>query len=304
MFRHPPSIQGLRRDRGSRSVILRGGLSRASGTLWGMSNSSERRTALITGASAGIGKAIAEVFADQGFDLVLTARRIDRLHEVARGISSAHGVKAHVIAADLADPAAPATLVREITEAGLQIDVLVNNAGYGLVGSFLDSTWKQHADFLQVMVVAVADLTHRLLPGMIARKYGRIINVASVAGMVPPTAGHTLYGAAKALMIRFSQSLAGEVRQHGVHVTALCPGFTYSEFHDVNGMRERVSRLPKLLWLDADSVARLGYDAVMRGQAVAVTGWIYRSMVWFGRHAPEWLVRRLMRSQARNFRKT
>src|SRR5205085_424334 len=121
----------------------------------------------------------------------------------------------------------------EIDRRRLQVDALVNNAGYGVPGSYTRVAWDTHATFLNVLVVSVAHLTHHFLPGMLERKFGRIVNVASLAGLVPAPAGHTLYAASKAFLIRFSEALSHESRERGVHVTALCPGFTYSEFHDV-----------------------------------------------------------------------
>ena len=152
---------------------------------------------------------------------------------------------------------------------------------------------------VQVMVMAVAELTHRLLPGMIARRYGRIINVASVAGLVPQSAGHTLYGASKSLVIKFSQSIALEGMPHNVYTTALCPGFTYSEFHDVNGMRAQVSRLPSWMWMDAGTVARQGFDAVMAGRIICVNGRVNRAMVFLARHMPQWLVMAVVKRVSR-----
>ena len=269
-----------------------------------MVDSPVSRTALITGASAGIGTSFAHVFAEKGFDLVLTARRADRLGDLARTISATYGRRVHVVAADLADPAAPALIEREVAASGIAIDALVNNAGYGLPGNFLDCTWNEHRDFVQVMVTAIADLTHRFLPGMIARRYGRVINVASLAGLVPATAGHTLYAATKSLQIMFSQSLALEVMSHNVHVTALCPGFTHTEFHDVNGMRDQVSQLPWYMWMDADTVARQGYDAVMRGDLVYVNGRVNRFIAFITRVTPQWFILRVVKRVARKFRRT
>ncbi len=260
-------------------------------------------TALVTGASAGLGTAFAKVFAAHGFDLVLTARRADRLEEVAGALRAAHGRAVHVVPADLADPGSPARIVEEVNRRGLTIDALVNNAGYGLPGGFLSATWEQHRDFLQVMVMAVAELCHRLAPGMTARRRGWIVNVASLAGLVPGTAGHTLYGAAKSLVVRFSQSLALELRPYGVHVTGLCPGFTHTEFHDANGMRGVVNRLPSWLWMDADTVARQGFDAVMRGDILYVNGRTNRAIALLSRYTPEWLVNGVARASARRFRR-
>lgn len=262
-----------------------------------------RRTALITGASAGIGLSFARVFAEHGFDLVLTARREDRLRTIAADLAQQYGVSVRTIVADLADPGAPKRIVGELTEAGVAIDALVNNAGYGLPGRYADTTWDDQARFIQVMMTACAELAHRVVPGMIARKYGRLINVASFAGLVPGSPGHTLYGASKAFLIKFSQSLGLETRRHNVHVTALCPGFTYSEFHDVNNTREMVSQMPRWMWLDADTVAREGYDAVMRGRFVHVTGRVYRTMLFFVRHLPESWVLRATLNQSRKFRR-
>jgi uncharacterized protein len=263
----------------------------------------DSKTALITGASAGIGAALARVFAANGFDLVLTARRADRLEALAQEISKAHGRAVRVIAADLADPAAPGRIFDEVTGAGITVDALVNNAGYGLPGGLLQSSWEQHRDFIQVMVTAIAELCYRFAPGMVERQRGWIINVGSVAGLVPGSAGHTLYGAVKSLVIKFSQSLALELQPRGVHVTALCPGFTYSEFHDVNRMRQQVSQLPSWMWMDADTVARQGYAAVMRGDIVHVNGAWNKTMVLLVRYMPDWLVNGVLKKFARKFRR-
>jgi len=265
---------------------------------------SPRRTALVTGASAGIGLAFAQVFAERGFDLVVTARRGDRLEALAGELAAQHGTRTKVVVADLADPAAPARIVADIEAAGITIDALVNNAGYGVPGSYRSTRWEQQRDFIQVMVTAVAELTHRLLPGMLSRGYGRIVNVASLAGLVPSPAGHTLYGASKALLIKFSQALAQEVGPHGVHVTAVCPGFTYSEFHDVTGTRDRVGRLPSFLWMDARSVALQGYDAVEAGRPIVVTGRVNRVIAALAKYVPEPIAMLAVRSNSGRFRKS
>ena len=153
------------------------------------------------------------------------------------------------------------------------------------------------------MVTAVADLCYRFAPAMIERRRGWIINVASLAGLVPGSAGHTLYGAVKSLVIRFSQSLALELLPANVHVTALCPGFTYSEFHDVNGMRAQVSQMPKFMWMDADTVAQQAFDAVMRGDIVYVNGWWNRTMAVLVRYTPEWIINLALKRFAKKFRR-
>jgi len=261
-----------------------------------------RRTALVTGASAGIGLALAREFAAHGFDLVLVARREERLRALSRELGERFRVDARVLVADLGDPAAPARIFDTCRADGRQVDALVNNAGYGIKGRFLDTTWEQHARFIQVMMTAVAEITYRFLPDMIERHYGRIINVASLAGLAPSTAGHTLYAASKAFVIKFSQSVGFEARRHNVHVTALCPGFTYTEFHDVNATRERVKELPGWMWMDAESVARDGYKAVMRGDLIRVPGRLNRVLALAARLSPQSLVTSVVRRQGRKWR--
>jgi short-subunit dehydrogenase len=260
-------------------------------------------TALITGASSGIGEAFADVFAAEGYDLVITARREDRLRAVADRIERQHGRRVQVVVTDLARRDAAGRLFDDLAGRGIAVDALVNNAGYGVPGAYLASPWTRHDEFLQVMVTAVAELTHRFLPGMVDRGFGRIINVASLAGLTPPPAGHTLYAASKAFLIKFSEALSHEVIGHGVHVTAVCPGFTLSEFHDVTGTRDKMNRLPTWIWLDAPTVARQGFDAVSRGTPVYVNGRINRTIATLVRILPESLVRNAGRRFGRAYRK-
>ena len=262
------------------------------------------RTVLITGGSSGIGEAFADVFAAEGFDLVLAARREDRLQAVAARIERQYGRRVHVIVSDLAQPDASRWLCDTIAARGLTIDALVNNAGYGIPGVYVAAPWEKQEALLQVMVVALAELTHRLLPGMIERGYGRIINVASLAGLVPAPAGHTLYAASKSFVIKFSESLANEVARHGVHVTALCPGFTVSEFHDVTGTRATVKQLPSWLWMDAPAVAREGFAAATAGTPVHVTGRINRTIALLSRLLPPSVLKAIGRRTAGKYRKT
>jgi short-subunit dehydrogenase len=186
----------------------------------------ERRLALVTGASAGIGAAFVRIFASRGYDLMLTARRADRLAALAEEIRLRHGVETLTLAADLAEAETPGRILDHLTAHGRGVDALVNNAGYGLSGTYAETGWAEQAAFLQVMVTAPCELAHRVLPGMQARGFGRIVNVASLAGLIPGAAGHTLYAASKAFLVKASQSLHLEAAAPGVHVTALCPGFT------------------------------------------------------------------------------
>jgi short-subunit dehydrogenase len=257
------------------------------------------KRALVTGASAGIGAEFARQLAASGHSLVLIARRADRLAALAEELKTAHSVQIDCITADLAQPHAVATLCDELRRRNLQIDVLINNAGYGVPGNLLAQRWQVHADFIQVLLTVPVELCWRLLPGMRERGYGRIVNVASLAGHLPPPAGHTLYAAVKSALIRFSQALALENRGTGVHVCALCPGFTYSEFHDVNGTRKLVSQMPKWMWTTADVVVREGIKAVERGDSVHTTARGARFMRGVFNWLPTKLGERLM---ARNSR--
>lgn len=266
------------------------------------SNRQTPRWALVTGASAGIGAAFARELAARGVSLVLTARRGDRLDVLASELKTRHDIRVECIVADLADPAAPQMLFNEIQQRGIAIDILVNNAGYGVSGHYPTQPWTTHADFIQVMMTAPCHLAYLLLAGMQQRGFGRIINVASLAGLVPGSAGHTLYAASKAFLIKFSQSLALENATSGVHVCAVCPGFTYSEFHDVTGTRGIVSKMPKWMWLSAEEVACQGVDAVERGDIVYVTGRVNRAIKTLMKLLPDRMALRIVQKRSKDFR--
>jgi hypothetical protein len=261
------------------------------------------RTALITGASAGIGKAFAEVFAAKGWNVVLTARRLERLEALAGELSGKHKIRATPIAGDLAQPDGVKRLIEAVSDQRLTIDGLVNNAGYGVPGYYARTKWEDQEAFLRVMVIAPCELAHVLLTPMIQRRFGRIVNVASLAGLTPGSAGHTLYSAAKAFMVKFSQSLLLENRDANVLTTALCPGFTYSEFHDVTGTRAQVSRFGKPWWSTAEEVAEAGYDGVMRGRAVVVTGRRAKQVAALMKVLPDSLALGMVNNQSKKYRK-
>ncbi len=232
-----------------------------------------RRLCLITGASAGIGAAFARIYASHGYDVALTARRTDRLERLAEEVSLRSGVETLTITADLAETGAADHILAELEANGRQVDALVNNAGYGLPGAYAATAWRDQQALLRVLVEAPAELAHKVLPGMIERRFGRILNVSSMAAYAAGTPTATLYGPTKALMLRFSQSLHLEAHGTGVHVSALCPGFTYSEFHDVSGTRDQLaSRTPRWLWMGADEVAAAGYEAAEANRPVCIPG--------------------------------
>ncbi|HJP98150.1 MAG TPA: SDR family oxidoreductase [Rhodanobacteraceae bacterium] len=259
------------------------------------------RRALVTGASAGVGAEFARQLAARGCDLVITARRGELLQALASELHARHGVDVQTIADDLADRAAPARIVAAATR-DRPIDILVNNAGYGVPGRYDRVDWDTHARFMQVLVDAPLQLCHLLLPAMRERGYGRIVNVASLAGLVPATPGNTLYGPAKAFLVRVSQAIAMENRAHGIHVCALCPGFTHSEFHDVSQARGLVSKLPGWMWSDAGDVVRAGLDAVERGRVVYVPGRVNRAIKLLMDLLPDRVALALVARRAKDFR--
>jgi hypothetical protein len=264
----------------------------------------DRRLALVTGASAGIGAAFARALASHGYDVALTARRTERLEKLGEEISLRYGVEILSVAADLSEPEAPGQILDFLTAHGRTVDALVNNAGYGLTGAYGETRWEDQRAMIQVMMTAPAELAHRVLPGMIHRGFGRIVNVASLAGLIPPAAGHTLYGATKAFLVRFSQCLHLEAQPHGVHVSALCPGYTYSEFHDVNGTRAQITAAtPPWLWLGADEVAAAGYEAVEANRPICVPGAPNKAIAAVAKLIPDEWALALVASQGWRFRK-
>jgi short-subunit dehydrogenase len=230
-----------------------------------------QRTALVTGASAGIGAAFARHLASEGYALLLVARRVDRLEELAGELNAKYGVRCNVFAADLNDPAAPAEIMEYAQAQGIAVDVLINNAGLSGKTAFADTPWPKLAAEIQLMITALTELCHRVLPGMQERGWGRIINLSSLAAFSPPGAS-LLYTGIKGYVLSVSQSLDMELKPQGIHVTALCPGFTRSEFHDTMGTRDAANKLPDMLWQEADDVVREGWAAVMKGKPVCVPG--------------------------------
>lgn len=251
-----------------------------------MTASLSGRTALITGASAGIGEAFARLLAAEGASLLLVARREERLRSLANELEQAHGIRAEVCAVDLAQPEAAAEIVAATERMRLDIDILVNNAGFAATKSFLSSDWSELQAEMQVMMVAVTELMYRFAPRMKERGFGRIINLASLAAFAP-TAPSMLYTGIKAFVLNVSEAVDMELKPHGVYVTALCPGFTWSEFHDVQGTRDLTDKLPGFMWQDAGTVARAGFDAVMAGRPVCVPGTVNKTLAFTSRLLPE-----------------
>ena len=267
------------------------------------SQGNDKPICLVTGASAGIGAAIAREYAARGWDLALCARREAPMVALATELKKEFGTTSHIFELDLFDLTATDDLIVRMSAKGLHISGLVNNAGYGHPGMYLDSSWEDHAKFIQLMMTAPCELAHKLSPAMVENGFGRIINVASLAGHMPGSKGHTLYAAVKSFLIKFSQSLNMEFDGSGVHVSALCPGFTYTEFHDVNGTREALNKLPDYMMMDADECAAQGVEACERNRAVFVPGGVNKTIATLGKVLPNNIAQSLMAKNSEKFRK-
>lgn len=254
------------------------------------------RGALVTGASAGIGRAFAQMLAAERHDLLLVARREDRLNELAADLREAFGVRCEVLAADLTDPASPARIASYAQAQGFDVDILINNAGMSGNGAFAETPWPTLAAEIQVMVTAVTELAHLLVPGMKQRGWGRVVNVSSLAALAPPGES-LLYSGIKSYVLLMSQALDMELRPHGITVTALCPGFVRSEFHDVMGTREEASRLPRMLWMEPDEVVVEAWSAVNAGKPICVPGAVNKVFAAAVGHLPRAVQYRLGRDR-------
>lgn len=251
-----------------------------------MSEELKRDVALITGASSGIGLAFAEEYAKRRADLILVARREAVLEEIAVCLRSEYGIKVTVLPCDLSDPLAPNQLFDKILAQRTEVTILVNNAGYGVPGSLCESDWLRHRDTIQVMAAAPVHLCHLFAPSMQKNGRGHIINVSSLAALLPPHAGGTLYYPVKSFLCQFSIAFRAEMRPSQVNVTAICPGFTNTAFQDAaGGTVEKVS-LPKWMWADPGYVARSGINAVEMNKAVCVPGLINKLIAVFFKILP------------------
>ncbi len=250
-----------------------------------------RETALVTGASAGIGLELAQRFASNGFDLIVVARRASELEALAERCRSRYDVDVHVLPMDLLVADAPAKLVQQLADAGLQVDVLVNNAGLMDMGHFASISLEHHQRLMQLNIVVLTELTHRLLPGMLARGRGRILNVASTSSF-QPVPSMALYAASKAFVLSLSESLSEELVGTGVTVTALCPGVTKTEMYErAQDDYSAAQSIPDLFLSDVEDVAREGFEACMDGRVVVVPGRTNQWLASVTQLSPRWLVR-------------
>jgi short-subunit dehydrogenase len=252
-------------------------------------------TALVTGASAGLGAAFVRRLARDRFDVVLVARDQARLDAVAKELA-AYGVATEVLPADLATEGGMAAVEERLSRADAPVDLLVNNAGFGHRGRFLDVGVDDELTMVTVHVDAVLRLTSAAVRGMVARGRGGVVNVASVAAFFP----RGTYGASKAWVVSFSEAIRQDLTGSGVRVMALCPGFTHTEFHDRAGMD--MSAIPASMWLDADEVVDAALRDLRAGKAVSVPGWRWKAIVAGGRLVPRSLAGRVASRRGRSFK--
>jgi short-subunit dehydrogenase len=250
----------------------------------------DRNTALVTGASAGIGEAFATQLAARGNNVVLVARDRSRLETLAAQLTARHGIAAEVLVADLTDAEQLALVEARLSERDRPVDVIVNNAGFGTNGHFAELDLDTEAREIGLNVVALVRLTHAALAPMLERRRGGVLNVSSLAGG-QPTPGNATYGATKAFVTSFTQSLHEEVRGSGVHVTVVCPGFTRTEFQANAGFDS--SKVPGFLWQSAEEVAAGALTALDRDRAVYVPGTLNRVTGAVSGVLPDSLTRRI-----------
>ena len=255
------------------------------------------RTALITGASSGMGRDYARELASRGVSLVLVARRAEPLEQLAQELRGRFSVAIHVMPTDLANEAARQSLHDELRTAGIKIDLLINNAGFGLFGPFAHSEWRRVHQLLDVDIAALTHLTHLFLPPMIERHWGRILLVASTAAF-QPTPGYAVYAAAKSYVLSFGGAINQELRGTGVSCTTICPGVTETPFFDVAGQKETFYQ--RMTKMKSDVVVHQAIDALLDRRGTVVAGWFNSTIALSTRFAPRSMViniaERLMRN--------
>ena len=249
----------------------------------------EATTALITGASSGIGEAIARELASRGHGVTLVARREERLRELADELSSAHGVRAEVLGADLRRAEERDRVAARIDELGLVVEVLVNNAGFGGSGKVAKSDRAHLVDMVRINCEALLDLQARHLPAMVERGRGAVINIASTAAF-QPIPGTATYAATKAFVLSLSEAVHEELRGTGVTLTAVCPGPVKTEFAQTAGIGQAEEQVPGFVWMSAEEVARTAVDAAAKGRRAVVAGWLNRAGALAGHYLPRTMV--------------
>lgn len=249
-----------------------------------------KETALITGASSGIGLELAELFAADGSDLVLVARREDRLKELADRLESEYGVKVHVLPKDLSKPKAPDEIFAHLKKEKIQVDVLVNNAGFGVKGIIPEIDLDKQLDMVQVNVKALTHLTRLFLPGMIERGYGGVLNVGSLAAFQPGP-NLAVYFATKAYVLSYTEALAEEIQNPNIQISCLAPGPVRTEFGEKSDLED--SLLFKLSLMDSEPVVRAGYEGFRKGKVIVIPGLKQQIVPFLNRFTPRTIVRKI-----------
>ena len=255
---------------------------------------SPEKYAIVTGASCGIGLELAKILAKDGKNIVVIARSRDQLEDLKREIENKHGTKVKVLAKDLSDPKAPPEIFSELEKEKIYIDVLVNNAGFGVYGMFLETDLREELDMIQVNAASLIHLTKLFLKGMVEDKSGYILNAASLCAFFP-TPMEAVYCSTKAFVLHFSEALANELQGTGVRVTCLCVGLARTGFQKRAHMEN--CKVAKRKMMDAATVAEAGYKALKRGKVIEIPGLVYKFAPWFARFAPRNVVTRVVRSQ-------
>ncbi len=256
----------------------------------------KRPFAVITGASSGIGTAFARRAAKEGFDVALVARRLERLKSLCAEISRDCGVRALPLDVDLAAPGAAAEVMSRLN--GQVVDLLVNNAGHSIANGFAHTKFEEQRKFLDLMVTTPVALSHAVIPGMISRGAGRIINISSITAFSSGGKGHTLYPAAKSFLVKFSQSLSAELRERGIKITAVCPGFVDTEFQIANDMAGKTPPPPKFMLQTPEQIVEESWRRNLAGVEVVVPGLLPKAAAAFLRYAPEQIVTPMTRKAA------
>jgi len=265
-----------------------------------MMNDLSDRTAMVTGASSGIGREIAELFASKGCNLVITARREELLQRLKKNLEERYSINVDMITEDLSDINSAERIYNYCISNDLSVDILVNNAGYGLLNTFDKISLKEHVDFVNVLSTSVVTLTHSFLSGMLDREFGRIINISSISGLTSPAnASGGMYSGVKSMIIKFSEGIHKEYSHKNVFCCAVCPGFTHTEFHE--NMKEFKNSIPSFMWMTSKEVAKEAYEASMQGKELYVNGFFNRFLLFVMRILPKWLnnlyVKSLMRKR-------
>lgn len=251
------------------------------------------QTVLITGATSGIGYELAHIFAENGYNLVLVARRADRLEKIKMEFEKNFGVSVINIVNDLSYPTATEKIAEEIKKQNIDIDILINNAGIGVYGNFSHTEREKELNMIKLNITALTDLTKLLLGDMIKRRYGKILNVASTAAFQPGPK-MAVYFASKAYVLSFSEALREEVKQYGITVSCLCPGSTKTEFQKQAATEGILGSLREEVMMDAKTVARIAYNGLRKGKAIIIPGYKNKMLIILERFLPRSIVRRIV----------